>query len=71
MGSFNVFVGNLKFGKSMNKFKEFAIILIMTLHIPDYKGIKHMKHDCKLSIGGDKNENEPCQARRSQVNDCG
>ena len=25
-GSFGVFVGKLKYGKSMNKFKEFAMI---------------------------------------------
>ncbi|MEI8245948.1 MAG: hypothetical protein WCI51_08970 [Lentisphaerota bacterium] len=70
-GSFGVFVGKLKSGKSMNKFKKFAMITDYDLNIFDYQGIKHAKRDCKLSIGGDEDENGPCQARRSRVADCG
>ena len=70
-GSFGVFVAKLKSWKSMNKFKKFAMITDYDLNIFDYQGIKHAKRDCKLSIGGDEDENGPCQARRSRVADCG
>ncbi len=31
------------------------------LNILDYQGIKRTNRDCKLSIGGDEDENGPCQ----------
>ena len=55
----------------MNKFKKFAMITNYDLNILDYQGIKRTNRDCKLSIGGDEDENEPYQARRSRVADCG
>ena len=70
-GSFGVFVGKLKSGKSMNKSREFAMNTDYDLNLLDYQGIKRIKRDCKLSIGSDEDENGPCQARRSRVADCG
>ena len=43
----------------MNKFREFAMITAYDLNLLDYQGIKHTKRDCKLSIGGDEDENGP------------
>ena len=41
----------------MNKFNEFDMSADYDLNIPDYQGIEHTKRDCKLSIGGDEDEN--------------
>ena len=41
----------------MNKFNEFDMSTDYDLNIPDYQGIEHTKRDCKLSIGGDEDEN--------------